>query len=69
MTVEAMAMGQPVRRRQPRLGWAGTFLALMQRDMRVLQREFVPFLLRTAMQPFMFVFVFAYLLPKIGVGS
>jgi ABC-2 type transport system permease protein len=69
MTAEAMTLGGSLRRRQPRLGWTVTFLALMQRDARVLQREFVPFLLRTAMQPFMFVFVFAYLLPKIGEGS
>ncbi len=69
MTAEAMTLGRPLARPQSRLAWAQTFLALMQRDTRVLQREIVPFLLRTAMQPFMFVFVFAYLLPKIGEGS
>jgi ABC-2 type transport system permease protein len=69
MTAEAVPLQQPFRRPQPWLGWGGTFLALMQRDTRVLRREFIPFLLRTLMQPFMFVFVFAYLLPKIGEGS
>jgi ABC-2 type transport system permease protein len=69
MTAEVATLGQLVRRRQPWLEWAQTFFALMERDARVLRRDFVPFLLRTAMQPLMFVFVFAYLLPKIGEGS
>jgi ABC-2 type transport system permease protein len=69
MTTGAVILQRPFRRPRPWLGWAGTFLALMQRDTRVLRREFIPFLLRTLMQPFMFVFVFAYLLPKIGEGS
>jgi ABC-2 type transport system permease protein len=42
---------------------------LMQRDARVLRREFMTFLVRTAMQPFLFVFVFAYVQPKIGIGQ
>lgn len=46
-----------------------TFRALMERDVKVLSREFIPFLLRTAVQPFLFVFVFAYVLPKIGQGG
>jgi ABC-2 type transport system permease protein len=46
-----------------------TFRALMERDLKVLSREFVPFLARTAIQPFLFVFVFAYVQPKIGQRS
>jgi len=46
-----------------------TFRALMERDFKVLTREFVPFLARTAIQPFLFVFVFAYVLPKTGQGG
>ncbi len=69
MTVEAVTLGQSLRQRPPWLAWAQTFFALLERDTRVLQRELLPFLARTAMQPFMFVFVFAYLLPKIGEGS
>jgi ABC-2 type transport system permease protein len=49
--------------------WIITFLALMQRDARVLRREFMTFIVRTAMQPFLFVFVFAYVQPKIGIGQ
>jgi ABC-2 type transport system permease protein len=48
---------------------AQAFWALMERDIRVLRREFLPFLARTAMQPFLFVFVFTYVQPKIGQGN
>jgi ABC-2 type transport system permease protein len=43
-----------------------TFMALLRRDVRVLRRELGGFLIRLVMQPLLFVFVFAYLLPKIG---
>ena len=45
------------------------FLAMMERDIRVLRRDLVAFLARTAMQPFLFVFVFTYVQPKIGAGA
>jgi ABC-2 type transport system permease protein len=45
-----------------------TFVALMLRDVRVLQKQAFPFVLRTVMQPFLLVFVFGYVLPKIGQG-
>ncbi len=44
------------------------FAGLLARDIRVLRRDFVPFVLRTVMNPVMFTFVFAYVLPKIGEG-
>lgn len=44
------------------------FWGLMLRDARVLAREFVPFLLRTLMNPLLFTFVFTYVFPKIGAG-
>jgi ABC-2 type transport system permease protein len=44
------------------------FIGLLARDTRVLWRDFVPFLLRTVMNPVMFTFVFAYVFPKIGEG-
>jgi ABC-2 type transport system permease protein len=46
----------------------GTFLAMLARDVRVLRRQFGQFLTRTIMQPLLFVFVFAYVFPKIGQG-
>ncbi|HET6761558.1 MAG TPA: ABC transporter permease [Gemmatimonadaceae bacterium] len=42
------------------------FAALLRRDMRVARRELPFFLLRTTMQPLMFVVVFGYLLPRMG---
>ena len=45
-----------------------SFGALLLRDMRVLRKQIVPFLMRTIMQPLLMVFVFAYVFPKIGQG-
>ena len=45
------------------------FLGLYLRDLRVLSREFVPFLLRVGMQPLLFLFVFTFILPRMGGGA
>lgn len=45
-----------------------TFYALMLRDVRVLRKQAAAFVLRTVMQPLLLVFVFGYVLPKIGQG-
>ncbi len=45
-----------------------TFVGLISRDLRVLTKNIGEVISRTAMQPFLFVFVFAYLFPKIGQG-
>jgi ABC-2 type transport system permease protein len=42
------------------------FLGLFLRDLRVLTREFLPFLLRVGMQPLLFLFVFTFILPRMG---
>ena len=45
------------------------FKALLRRDLRVLQKNFFKeFLPRTLIQPFLLVFVFTYVFPKIGQG-
>jgi ABC-2 type transport system permease protein len=44
------------------------FFALLLRDLRVLQKGFVLFAVRTVMQPLLLVFVFTYVFPKIGQG-
>lgn len=44
------------------------FKALLGRDLRVLAKTPVAFLLRTIMQPLLFTFVFSYVFPKIGQG-
>jgi ABC-2 type transport system permease protein len=50
----------------PAPGARRVFMALLMRDLVVVRREIVFFLLRTAMQPLMFTIVFGYLLPKMG---
>jgi ABC-2 type transport system permease protein len=42
------------------------FGALLLRDLAVLRKNFVEFILRTVMQPLLFVFVFTYVFPQIG---
>jgi ABC-2 type transport system permease protein len=42
------------------------FRALLSRDIRVARRELPFFLVRTVMQPLLFIVVFGYLLPKMG---
>ena len=44
------------------------FGALLLRDLTVLRKNFIEFILRTVMQPLLFVFVFTYVFPKIGQG-
>src|SRR5438094_1458349 len=53
---------------QPRPTLAKTFGAMMAREFRVLRRNAVATFTRAVMQPLLFVFVFAYVFPKIGGG-
>jgi len=48
--------------------YSAAFWGLLLRDSRVLRREFSQFILRAVMQPFLFVFVFLYVFPRIGAG-
>ena len=45
-----------------------TFGAMMAREFRVLGRNAISTFIRSVMQPLLFVFVFAYVFPKIGSG-
>jgi ABC-2 type transport system permease protein len=45
-----------------------TFAAMMAREFRVLARNAPSTIIRSIMQPLLFAFVFAYVLPKIGSG-
>jgi ABC-2 type transport system permease protein len=49
-----------------RVSRSGVFLALLHRDMRVARKELPFFLIRTTLQPLLFIIVFGYLLPKMG---
>jgi len=48
-------------------GWSA-FKALLSRDAYVLAHNLKEFIPRTLIQPFLLVFVFTYVLPKIGLG-
>lgn len=50
----------------PRVSQLRVFGALLLRDATVARRELPYFLVRTTMQPLMFIVVFGYLLPKMG---
>ncbi len=52
----------------PRPTLIKTFNAMMAREFRVLRRNAVATFTRAVMQPLLFVFVFAYVFPKIGGG-
>ncbi|QMU73246.1 ABC transporter permease [Streptacidiphilus sp. P02-A3a] len=46
------------------------FLSLLARDLRVIRRDLLGFVLRSTTQPLLFVFVFAYVMPKTaGAGG
>jgi ABC-2 type transport system permease protein len=45
------------------------FNGLLQRDFRVLTREIVPFLIRIAMNPLLFLFVFTFVMPHMSGGT
>ena len=50
----------------PRVSPTRVFGALLRRDLRVARRELPAFLVRTALQPILFVTVFGWMLPKMG---
>jgi ABC-2 type transport system permease protein len=50
----------------PHVPVSSVFLALLRRDIRVARKELVFFLVRTTMQPLLFLVVFGYLLPKMN---
>ena len=63
MTTVAIPAEAAVR---PRGGKAHAFFALLARDLRVARRDLMSFSIRSIMQPALFVFVFAFVLPRLG---
>ena len=61
----------PQRAHAPSRTWlaANAFLAILERDLVVTVREFVPFLLQALMQPLFFLFIFGKVLPGIGLAA
>ena len=54
---------------QQRVSYTGAVVGLMLRDLRVLRREIGPFIARIVMQPLLFLFVFTFLMPRIGQAN
>jgi ABC-2 type transport system permease protein len=69
VAVDAAAEHQGLVQLRPAgVAYRRAFLALLQRDLHVLLKNFVLFALRTIMQPLLLMFVFTYVFPKIGQG-
>src|ERR1700733_13569381 len=45
------------------------FAGLFLRDLHVLRREFLPFVVRVCMNPLLFLFVFTYVFPHMDAGA
>lgn len=67
MTASTVAV-EEILERPLRGGALRTFGAMMAREVRVLRRQFITFIARTLLQPLLTVFVFSYILPKVGGG-
>jgi ABC-2 type transport system permease protein len=49
--------------------YARAFGGLFLRDLHVLRREFLPFVVRVCMNPLLFLFVFTYVIPHMTAGA
>src|SRR3989440_4133373 len=43
------------------------FMALLHRDLRVVRRELISFLLRVVLNPLLFTFIFGFVMPRMGI--
>jgi ABC-2 type transport system permease protein len=68
MTPTTAASIGPIPQRTPARGARFAFGAMLLRDLHVLRKNLKEFLPRTLLQPVLLVFVFTYVLPKIGLG-
>lgn len=48
------------------INYTRAFFGIMLRDLHVLRREIVPFLIRVVMNPLLFLFVFTYIMPHMS---
>jgi ABC-2 type transport system permease protein len=53
----------------PVVQYARAFVGLLLRDLHVLRREKIPFLIRVCMNPLLFLFVFTYIMPHMSGGA
>ncbi len=69
--IDTSYQAHPVQRSAAPLGvlYARAFAGLFLRDLHVLRREMVPFLVRVIMNPLLFLFVFTYIMPHMSGGA
>ena len=67
-TESPVRTGSLAQLRPERAAATSAFLAMLGRDVAVLRKQVAGFIVRTIMQPLLFVFVFTYVFPKIGQG-
>ncbi|MHB1700072.1 MAG: ABC transporter permease [Acidobacteriaceae bacterium] len=65
---ESWKVASPQSRLQGRM-YARAFGGLLLRDLYVLRRELFPFMIRIAMNPLLFLFIFTYVFPRMGEGG
>ena len=53
----------------PFVQYTRAFAGLFRRDLYVLRRETIPFLIRVCMNPLLFLFVFTYIMPHMSGGA
>ncbi len=59
----------PMRSPSQSVQYARAFAGLLLRDLHVLRREKIPFLIRVCMNPLLFLFVFTYIMPHMSHGA
>jgi ABC-2 type transport system permease protein len=69
--IEAATLPAPVPRSVPSktVQYTRAFAGLFLRDLHVLRREKLPFLIRVIMNPLLFLFVFTYIMPHMSGGA
>ena len=69
MSTTTIAAANPETLIKRRVSYTRAFIGLMRRDFRVLRREIGPFLVRVAMNPLLFLFIFTYVMPHMSGGN
>jgi len=73
METESAAIPQPETAYRPtpagRMQYGRAFAGLLLRDLYVLRREKIAFLIRVCMNPLLFLFVFTYIMPHMSGGA
>ena len=62
-------MSKPSSQRHNSSLYLQAFRGLLVRDLHVLRRELIPFVIRIAMNPLLFLFVFTFIMPHMSAGA